>query len=123
MSDTLEEIYYMSGEEPKPDTNPNHLRVYGHMLCPFVQRGYLALGAKDIEFQKCSIDLLNKAKWHVDFNGGLIPVLETPAGDMINESAVVQGFAVDFAPKDQGLKLWPHEAAEPGNVQASVKTG
>ena len=79
----------MSSEDPKPTTNPNYLRVYGNMLCPFVQRVTFALGAKDIEFQKCSIDLLNKIKWHFDFKGDFIPVLETSTGDMINESAVV----------------------------------
>ena len=52
------------------------------------------------------MDLQNKAKWHLDVNGGYIPVLETPDGQMIHESAVIQDMAVDWG---EGMPLWPHE--------------
>lgn len=71
---SLDQFNYLSGDEPKPETNPDNLRVYGHMLCPYVQRAYFALTAKEIPYQKCMVDLRNKAKWHLDLNGGLIPV-------------------------------------------------
>lgn len=57
-------------------------------------------------------DLRVKAEWHKDFNGGLIPVLEAPDGTMVKESAVIANFAVDFAPKGQGITLWPSEEKE-----------
>ena len=66
----LEEMYYRAGDLPKPEVNPEHLRVYGHQLCPFVQRAYLTLGAKGIPFQKCNVDLETKAQWHIDYNDG-----------------------------------------------------
>ena len=28
----LEKFFYASGDNPKPEVNPEHLRVYGHML-------------------------------------------------------------------------------------------
>ena len=51
------------------------------------------------------MDLRNKAKWHLDFNGGFVPLLETPDGQMINESAVCMQFAMDYG--DSDVKLFP----------------
>ena len=95
----LETIYYGSGNEPKPAVNPDQLRIYGHMLCPFVQRSYFAFGAKKNPFQKVNVHLVvvEKAQWHLDFNGGLIPVLESPDGTLINESGFIAEFANEFA--------------------------
>ena len=42
------------------------------------------------------VDLSEKAQWHVDFNGGSTPVLETPAGDLIKESAIIAQVAVEM---------------------------
>jgi len=41
------------------------------------------------------MDLNKKAQWHLDFNGGLVPVLETTTGDLIKESGIVAQFAID----------------------------
>ena len=86
---SLEEINYLSGDLPKPEVNPDHLRVYGHQLCPYVQRAYFALTAKDIPYQKVNVELRNKAKWHLDINGGLIPLLESPDGTIVHESGYI----------------------------------
>lgn len=48
-------------------------------------------------------------------------MLETPEGTFVNESGFIAEFACTYAP-DQGLKLWPHEKAAPGNVEASAET-
>lgn len=115
----LKTIYYEAGENPKPETNPTQLRMYSHNLCPFVERAVLAFAAKAVPYQKCEMQLQNKAQWHLDFNGGFIPVLETPEGHLVKESAVVAQFAVDYAGPNQGLKLWPNEGAV-GDVAASL---
>jgi len=122
MADNLETKYYWSGDEPMWAANPEHIRIYGHMLCPFVQRAWLSFGAKQIPFQKVHVDMENKAKWHTDFNTGLLPVLQTPKGDMLKESDVIFNFAYDFAPVDQGLKLYPSCGAAPGDLEASIET-
>ena len=114
----LETKFYYSGDEPQWETNPEHIRIYGHMLCPFVQRAWLSFGAKEIPFQKVHVDMKNKAKWHVDFNGGLLPVLQATDGAMLKESDVIFNFAHDFAPVDQGLKLYPTDGAPSGDVAA-----
>ena len=54
-----------------------------------MQVAVFALDAKNVDYQYCHVDLRNKAQWHKDVNGGLIPVLETPQGDLIPESSVI----------------------------------
>jgi glutathione S-transferase len=41
----------------------------------------------------------DRAQWHLDFNKGQLPMLETPEGDMIAESDVLMNFAQDAAPE------------------------
>jgi len=65
--------------------------------------------AKEIPFEKCVTNAKDKAQWFKDYNGGLLPILENPKGQMINESNVIYEFACDHAPKGQGLPLYPHE--------------
>jgi hypothetical protein len=47
---TLEPFIWPGGKAPKPETNQNHLRLYGHNLCPYVARARFALSAKGIKF-------------------------------------------------------------------------
>jgi glutathione S-transferase len=53
--------------------------------------------------------LNNKSQWHVDFNGGMVPILETPNGDLIKESAVIMAFANESGPKYGGVRLIPSD--------------
>ena len=122
MTDNLKTLYYTSGTVPKPETNPEQLRLYTHMLWPFAQRSTLSLAAKGIKFQKVHMNLGDKAQWHLDFNNGFVPILESPEGTMINESAVISAFASDFAKTTDGIKLWPSEG-KPGDVAAAMETG
>ena len=57
----------------------------------------------------------------MDVNGGFIPLLETPDGSIVHESAVIMNFAAEKE-LGKGMKLWPHEQA-PGDVAANMKTG
>ena len=69
------------------------------------------------------MDLSNKAQWHIDTNGGFIPLLECPGnGKLVFESAVIMNFACTYGEAGQGLDLWPHEAAPAGDVDASFET-
>ena len=68
------------------------------------------------------MDLNKKAQWHLDFNGGFIPILELPDGTMMNESAILMNFASDYAKKGQGLPLWPHEVAGEEDSAACMAT-
>jgi glutathione S-transferase len=82
----------------------------------------LSLAAKGIKFQKVHCNLGDKAQWHKDFNGGLVPILESPDGTMVNESAIISQFAVEYAKAEDGLKLWPSEG-KTQDIAACMLTG
>lgn len=86
---TLERIISAANNQIKQEVNKNHLRLYGHTLCPYVARARYGLVLKKVPFQDVQMDLNQKAQWHLDFNGGMVPVLETPQGDLIKESGII----------------------------------
>ena len=65
--------------------------------------------------------MIDKQDWHIEINGGFVPLLESTDGSMIYESAVIADFANDFAPASQGLSLWPH-LAKPGDLNPSLES-
>ena len=107
----LTELQYYSGDEPKPATNPNYVRLYGHHLCPFVEKARLALAARNVQYQKCEMDLNNKAPWHVALNNGFVPLLEFPDGTIIYESKIVMEYVEEAYP-DQGYSTLPRDPVE-----------
>jgi glutathione S-transferase len=58
---TLARIISAPGNQIKQELNKNHLRIYGHTLCPFVARSRYALALKKIPFQDVQMDLTTKA--------------------------------------------------------------
>ena len=120
VNDTLARIFYAGGSEPKPATNKNHYRLYGHNLCPFVARARYALSAKGVEFQECMVDLNNKAGWHKELNGGLVPILETPQGDLIIESGIIAQFALESKP-DSGINLVPSDPIQAAKMRVRME--
>ena len=68
------------------------------------------------------MDIRNKAQWHLDANGGFLPLLENTDGHIIYESAVIQALASTLAKPGEGQPVWPHEACEAGDISGSFKT-
>ena len=118
---TLDLIAYYGGDEPKPETNQNHIRIYAHNLCPFAARAKYTFSAKGIEFQECFVDLGNKAQWHKDFNGGLIPVVENQAGKMIPESTICMNLALRIAGQGQGINVVPTDPMEAAKMRYAME--
>lgn len=80
--DTLKTFNYVSSlEKQKPPTNKNYYRIYEHNLCPQAEKVRAAFAAKNLKFQLVEMDLINKAQWHLNANGGSVPLLETPLGE------------------------------------------
>ena len=95
-----------SAEQPRPATNKQYPRMYGHNLCAFSERVRLAFRAKALDFQHVEMDLHSKAKWHMDVNGGLVPLLEMPDGQFFIESKILMELANDLAGPDKGFDLY-----------------
>jgi len=51
------------------------------------------------------MELKDKAKWHVDLNGGLVPFLEMPDGKIVLESKGVMDYAEELG-GDDGYRLY-----------------
>ena len=113
-------LYYLSGDEPKPEVNGKFLRHYTHNLCMFSERARLAFAVKQIPFQQVHVDMQNKAKWHVDANSGTLPVLEMPDGTIIIESRIIQDFAHDYA-KDQGEDLYDKDPVKAAKQRLAME--
>lgn len=96
--------------EKKPELNKKYLRLYGHPLCPFVERVLLVLKAKQLEYQFCFMDLSEKAPWHNSLNGGLVPFLELPDGRIIKESDLICEYLEDKYKTD--IPLYDLDPAE-----------
>ena len=61
-----------------------------------------------------------KAPWHLEFNNGLIPVLETPSGDLIKESAIIAQIAIE-AGGDQGVQLIPKDPIAAAKMRLEIE--
>lgn len=62
--------------------NKEKLRLYQFNICPYSARVRYAFAAKKVPYQCVELDCDVKAQWHAEFNGGEIPVLETPEGEL-----------------------------------------
>lgn len=119
-NNTLEMIFYAGGDLPKPEVNTSHLRLYGHNLCPFTTRARYTLAAKGIPFQQCMVDLHHKGQWHSAFNGGTVPILETPQGDLIPETAIIMQYALESSPAG-GIQLVPSDPVEAAKMRVKME--
>src|ERR1700733_7601529 len=74
------------------------LKLISHRLCPYVQRGVIALTEKGVAFERIDIDLANKPEWFL----ALSPLGKTPGlqvGDVpIFESAVILEYLEETQP-------------------------
>lgn len=118
-SQSLKELYIPNGFTAKPLVNSNYLRVYGHRLCPFVERVYLALKAKGIQYQHVAIDLTTKNQWHLDINKGLVPIIELPDGTIIHDSLVITEWLDKTYPDSH--TLYPGDADELRKLNETIK--
>ena len=117
---TLERFAWPGGKEPRPPTNRSFLRMYGHNLCPFVERARWTFSCKEVPFQEVWLDMNDKASWHMAFNAGFVPILEIPTGEIFPESGIVTDFANQCASKDQGIKLIPDDATEAARMRTKM---
>ena len=54
---SLDTISIMDSRHAMPTPNHKYLRLYGHTLCPFVERARLVLAAKGLPYQDVEVNL------------------------------------------------------------------
>uniref|UniRef100_A0A3Q1ERB0 Glutathione S-transferase omega n=2 Tax=Acanthochromis polyacanthus TaxID=80966 RepID=A0A3Q1ERB0_9TELE len=94
---------------PAPGPVPkDKIRIYSMRFCPFAQRARLVLAAKGINHETVNINLKDKPEWYLAKNPfGLVPTLETSAGEIIYESPITCDYLDEVY---AGKKLLPSSA-------------
>ncbi|TNV76451.1 hypothetical protein FGO68_gene12864 [Halteria grandinella] len=104
---------------PRPPLNKAMPRLYGHFLCPYAERVRLALSARNVKFERCEINLKDKPQWHQEIEGGTIPLLELPAGEILKDSKVLMEY-VEETYKNQGYSTLPPDAKLRAKLRMSI---
>jgi glutathione S-transferase len=119
--DATEHLYILDSKASRPPVNPIMPRLYGHYLCPFAERVRLCLAAKQVKYQRCEINLQDKTQWHIDLNGGTVPILELPSGDVIYDSKILMEYINDAYP-NQGYCMLPVDPLQRAHMRLAVIT-
>lgn len=64
--------------------------------------------------------MVNKAQWHKDVNGGSVPLLETPKGDIIRESGVIAILADELG-GNNGINLFPKDPIQAAKLRLELE--
>lgn len=115
----LTRLYVAEADQEKPALNKNYPRMYGHTLCPFVEKARMALAAHNVQYQRVEVDLGKKTKWHIDINGGLVPIYELPDGTIILESKIIMEYAEEAFPT-QGYSLLPSDPVKRALLRMAI---
>ncbi|XP_039478846.1 glutathione S-transferase omega-1-like [Oreochromis aureus] len=90
-----------------------YIRVYSMRFCPFAQRARLVLKAKGIKHEIINVHLADKPEWYLKKNPfGIVPTLETPAGEVIYESPITCEYLDEVYPEKQLLPSSPFAKAQ-----------
>ncbi|KAJ8360142.1 hypothetical protein SKAU_G00166670 [Synaphobranchus kaupii] len=103
------------GKESSPPgpVPKERIRLYSMRFCPFAQRTRLVLHAKGIKHDTININLKDKPDWFLMKNPlGVVPVLETPGGQVIYESPITCDYLDDIYPEQKLLPGDPFEKAQ-----------
>ncbi|KAK2824392.1 hypothetical protein Q5P01_021567 [Channa striata] len=89
------------------------IRLYSMRFCPFAQRARLVLNAKGIKHDIINISLKDKPEWFLEKNPfGLVPTLETPAGEVIYESPITCEYLDEVYPEKKLFPSSPYAKAQ-----------
>ncbi|XP_041645803.1 glutathione S-transferase omega-1-like [Cheilinus undulatus] len=89
------------------------IRLYSMRFCPFAHRARLVLSAKGIKHETININLKDKPDWFLEKNPlGLVPTLETPAGEVIYESPITCEYLDEAYPEKKLLPSSPYGKAQ-----------
>ncbi|CAL1577552.1 unnamed protein product [Knipowitschia caucasica] len=90
-----------------------HIRLFSMRFCPYAQRARLVLHAKGIKHEIINIHLKDKPDWFLEKNPlGLVPTLETEAGEVLYESPITCDYLDEVYPQNKLLPQSPFEKAQ-----------
>ena len=93
---SLTELSIVSKDDKRPKVNQTYWRLYGHPLCPYVERVKMTLDAKGLKYQNVHVSIPDRPTWFFGFHTGALPVLEFPDGTTISESLILMEMIEDY---------------------------
>ncbi|CAK6953126.1 glutathione S-transferase omega-1-like [Scomber scombrus] len=109
---TTEKCFAKGSVAPGP-VPKDHIRLYSMRFCPFAQRARLVLNAKGIKYDTININLKDKPDWFLEKSPfGLVPTLETPAGEVVYESPITCEYLDEVYPEKRLLPSNPFGKAQ-----------
>lgn len=107
----MSERHLKTGSE-LPPSNPDTLRIYSMLYCPYAQRTRLVLLHKNIAHETVNVNLKEKPAWFLSLNpAGLVPVLEYK-GHVICESSICDEYLDDQFPQRPLMPSCPFKRAK-----------
>uniref|UniRef100_A0A3B4BBR9 Glutathione S-transferase omega n=1 Tax=Periophthalmus magnuspinnatus TaxID=409849 RepID=A0A3B4BBR9_9GOBI len=101
------------GSAPPGPVPKGHIRLFSMRFCPFAQRTRLVLNAKGIKHETINIHLKEKPDWFLEKNPlGLVPTLETEAGEVVSESSITCDYLDEVYPQKKLLPSTPFGKAQ-----------
>ncbi|XP_036402400.1 glutathione S-transferase omega-1-like [Megalops cyprinoides] len=101
------------GSSPPGPVPKGRIRLYSMRFCPFAHRARLVLHAKGIKHDTININLKDKPDWFFEKNPfGLVPVLETPGGQVVYESPITCDYLDEVYAEKKLLPADPFEKAQ-----------
>lgn len=80
--------YIRTATDPKPKSEG--LTLFGHNLCPFVERVRLALAEKEVVYNSVELDLTQRPDWYYEMNpSGQVPTIQFANGAVLYESGLI----------------------------------
>jgi len=65
------------------------------------------------------MDLSKKTQWHLEINGGLVPLLELPDGTILHESKVLMEYFEEAYPKS-GYAILPSDPVQRAHLRIAA---
>ncbi|XP_069467847.1 glutathione S-transferase omega-1-like [Ambystoma mexicanum] len=104
---------WRKGSSPPGPVPEGLIRIYSMRFCPFAQRARLVLAAKGIKYETININLRSKPEWFLKKAPfGLVPVLETPKGEIIYESTITSEYLDEAYPEKKLTPSDPFQKAQ-----------
>lgn len=109
---STEKCYAKGSSAPGP-VPKDSIRFYSMRFCPYACRTKLVLTAKGIKYETININLKAKPDWFLERNPlGLVPTLETAAGEVIYESPITCEYLDEVYPEKKLLPSSPFGKAQ-----------
>ena len=117
-----ETLYIRDRKDAKP--TPGKVPIlYGHHLCPFVERVRMVVAYHEIPHQPLEMDLTKRPRWYKLLNPSRrVPTWELPDGRVVYESDVLVEMLDDIAVKAGSKKppLFPQDPVARAQLKLKI---